>query len=204
MIKRWPVGSLFGILAVVGYIILTVISYLYYPTAYSPLSSALSQLGDPLLNPSGAVFYDLGGILLGFLLVPFYLGMNGWNTGEYRQKILIAGGQAVGILSSLALILSCLFPAGTYTAVHALSAGSAFLTSIFFWIFSAFSMLRNPASVKWIPYFGYLPLLSNIILAFVPAGRFLIEWVSVFMFLVYVVLLAYNGRAMSLTKAHRF
>jgi hypothetical protein len=203
MIKRRLLRSVFGIIAVLAYILLTLISFLHYPSVFSPLNSSLSQLGDPLLNTSGAIFYNLGGILLGFLLIPFYIGMNSWNTGEYRQKILTVGGQSVGILSSLALVVSCLFPAGTHSSVHVLSAGCAGLTSFFFWIFSAFSMLRNPASVKWLPYFGYLPLASIFVLAFIPGEKFLIEWVSVFLFLVFVVLLACYGPGNSLARTHR-
>jgi hypothetical protein len=105
-----------------------------------------------------------------------------------------------GILSSLALISSCVFPAGTYTSIHVVSAGITGVTSVFFWIFSAFAMLRNPATVKWIPYFGYLPVISNGITYFITKDRFLFEWVSVSLFLVYVVLLAYNLKVMRLAK----
>ena len=202
MIKRWPVGSLFGILAVFIYVTLGFISFSQYPAAYSPLHNALSQLGAPSLNPSGAIFYDLGGILLGALTIPFYLGMSRWNTGDKFLRVLIAAAQVAGILSSLGLAWSCVFTAGANIALHALGAGAAFLSSMFFWIFVAFALLRIPSSIKWMAYFGYLPLVSNIVLALIPAGRFLIEWVSVGLFLVYVVLLSYNSRVMSQARAH--
>jgi len=201
MIKRWPIGSLFGIMAVVVYITMGFVSFLHYPAAYSPLHNALSQLGASTLNPSGAIFYDLGGIMLGALLIPFYLGMSRWNTGGKPLKILIVAAQIGGIVSSLGLVWSCVFPAGPQINLHVLGASSAFISSIFFWIFTAFALLRIPLSIKWMAYFGYLPLVSNIVLAFVPAGRFLIEWVSVGFFLVYVVLLSYNSRVMTLARA---
>ena len=203
MIKRWQVGSVCGVLGVLVYVTLACIAYLHYPDAYSPLTNALSQLGSPPLNPAGAIFYNLGGILLGLLLLPFYLDMSRWNTSSRSQKILIAGAQAAGIISSLALISSCVFPAGTHTPIHVASAGTAMLSSVFFWIFSGFGMLKNPAGVKWISYFGYVPLVGISIIVFVLKQRFLVEWVAVSLFLVYVLLLAYNGPKMSKFAAGR-
>ncbi len=198
--KQWQLGTLAALLAVPAYIGLALAAFLHYPSSYSPLTNALSQLGSPPLNPSGSVFYNLGGISLGLLLVPFYLSMNSWNTGDRSQKILTLGAQTAGIASSVALIISCIFPAGTNPPFHGPAAAMAMLTSIFFWVFSAFSMLKNPASVKWIPYFGYLPAISIGLLIFVLKQRFVEEWVGVGFFLIYVLLLTYNGRIMSKSK----
>jgi hypothetical protein len=197
MNKYWPTGSICGILAVAAYIAMGFTAYLFYPVSYSPLTNSLSQLGSPPLNPSGDIFYNLGGILLGLLLLPFYLGMSLWNTGGRSQKMLIAGAQTAGIASSLALISSCIFPVGAYTPVHAVSAGIAGTTSMFFWIFSGFALLKNPARIKWLPYFGYLPLASILFLVFALKQRFLVEWVAVGLFLLYVILLCLNAKAMS-------
>ena len=197
MINRRLRGSLLGIPAVASYIILTFIAYLHYDTAYSPLTNALSQLGDPLLNPSGGIFYNAGGIMLGMLLIPFYLSMSGWNTGERSQTILTTGAQIAGILSSFGLISSCIFPAGTHTPIHVASVSIAWITSLFFWIFSGFSMLKNPARIRWLPYFGYLPLTAIIILTFVLKETYMVEWVSVFLLLVYIVLLSFSSGRMS-------
>jgi len=71
MFKRWPIGSIFDIAGVTIYAILGLISFLHYPDAYNPLHNAISELGAPAQNPSGAVFYNLGGILMGVLLIPF-------------------------------------------------------------------------------------------------------------------------------------
>ncbi len=194
MIKRWPVGALFGIAAVAVYVVMGLISFSYYPDAYSPLHNAISELGVSSQNPSGHIFYNLGGILMGLLLIPFYLGMSRWNTGGGMLKILIIGAQASGIISSLGLVWSCIFPAGATLDLHILGVSIAFISSILFWIFTAFAIIRVPASIKWMAFFGWLPITCNIILAFISSGRFLTEWVSVGFFLVYVVLLSYNSR----------
>jgi hypothetical protein len=197
MMKHWPAGSLFGLLAVVAYVCLTLIAGLHYPGSYSPLAKSLSDLGDPTQSPAGAAFYNTGGILLGTLLVPFYLSLRRWNTGDRTLKVLVIGAQAVGLLSSVGLVLSCVFPLGIDSLAHGAWAGEAFFFSMFFWIFSAFAQLRNPGAVQWMAYFGLLPLTINIVLPFIPRAAFLGEWFSVDFFLVYVVLLAYNTRVMA-------
>jgi hypothetical protein len=196
MIKGWPVGSLFGLLAVATYTCLTLVAGLQYPVSYNPLVKSLSDLGDPTQNPSGATFYNTGGILLGTLLFPFYLSLRRWNTGERILKVLVIAAQAVGLLSSVGLVLSCVFPLGVNGMAHSAWAGEAFFFSMFFWIFSAFAQLRNPTAIKWMAYFGLLPLTINIALTFIPEAALLGEWFSVALFLVYVVLLAYNTRVM--------
>jgi hypothetical protein len=197
MIKRWPIFPLCGILAVLVYVVLSLVAYRHYPGSYSPMTKSLSDLGDPTQNPSGAIFYNSGGILLGLLLVPFYLGMKLWNTGEKRLKILIAGGQAGGLISSAGLVLSFILLQSKNFAAHGIWAGEAFFFSLFFWIFSAFAMLRNPQAVKWVAYFGWLPLVLNIVLFSILGISFLSEWFSVGLFLVYVLLLSYNTRVMA-------
>jgi hypothetical membrane protein len=198
MIKRWPIGSLFGIAAVAVYVILGIISFLHYPDAYSPLHNALSELGATSQNPSGAIFYNLGGILCGILLIPFYIGLGKWNTGDRLLKILILVAQISGIVSSAGLAWSCFFPVGVNTSMHVLGAGTAFVASLPFWVCIAFVILRTPGAIRWMAYFGYLPLIGNTVLAFFPAGRTLIEWTSVGLFMFYVVMLSYNNRVIRL------
>ncbi len=204
MIRRWPLGALFGILAILAYAALTLASCLQYPAHYNPLIRALSDLGDPLQNPSGAVFYNTGGILLGLLLVPFYLGMHNWNTGSRMLAILITGAQATGIISSAGLVLSCVYPLGKYHLLHGLFVGAAFMASTAFWVFSSFAQLRTPGAVRWMGYFGLLPLLGNIVFFFIPGAGFLSEWISVTFFLAYIALLSYNSSVITARRpSHR-
>ena len=58
-IQRFTITAL---VAVSLYILFTAISFFYYPTAYSPLTNWLSDLGNPLQNPSGAIYYKIGGV----------------------------------------------------------------------------------------------------------------------------------------------
>ena len=59
----WAVASSAGIAAVVVYLIFALVAFLKYPGAYGPLTNWLSDLGNPLDNPSGAIFYRLGCVL---------------------------------------------------------------------------------------------------------------------------------------------
>jgi len=127
--------------------------------------------------------------------------MNRWNTGAKLVKVLIIAAQAAGIISSLGLVWSCLFPVGPAIDLHILGVSITFISSIFFWIFIAFAIIRIPSAIKWMAFFGWLPVTGNIVLSLIPAGRILNEWVSVGFFLVYVVLLSYNGRVIRLAQS---
>jgi hypothetical membrane protein len=199
--RQQPINWLFGIMAVIIYLTFTFISRLYYPGPYGPLTNSLSDLGNPQQNPSGATFYNTGCILMGLTLIPFYLGLRHWNTGEKKMKVLLIAGQITGMFSSLSIILASVFPPGPHTATHGFWAGMLFISTAFFWVFSAFSLLRHPASIKWIAYYSFLPLIAIAIAAVIPDGRFVGEWVTVAMFMSYVIMLSYNARAINL--AHR-
>ena len=192
----WPISSLFGILAVILYLTFTFISYLHYSEPYGPLSNSLSSLGNPEQNPSGAIFYNAGCILLGVALIPFYLGLRRWNTGENRMKILLTTAQVTGVLSSLSLILSAVFPSGA-SAAHGFWAGMLFLSMALFWVLSAFSLLRHPASIRWMAYYGYLVIIVIIAAGVFPEARTAGEWATVALFMGYVVMLSHNTRVIS-------
>ena len=198
--EQWPISSLFGILAVILYLTFTAISYLYYPEPYGPLTNSLSSLGNPQQNPSGAIFYNAGCILLGVALIPFYLGLRHWNTGENKMKVLLAAAQITGVLSSLSVILAAVFPPGPHTATHGFWAGMLFLAMAFFWVLSAFALLEHPSSIRWIAYYGYLVIVVIIVAGVFPGFRTASEWVIVALFLGYVVMLSYNTRVINLAR----
>jgi hypothetical protein len=194
MTKKLPAGSVCGIAAVISYIILTLAAYLRYPEHINPQIRALSDLGSPLQNPSGYMLYNIGGIIMGLLLIPFYISLNHWKTENRTASFLVTAAQITGIISSTGLILSCIFSVDTNNLLHGISASTAFISSTFFWIFSSFAQLKIPGAIKWMGYFGLLPLVINISLYFIPESGFISEWFSVGIFLVYIEMLVYETR----------
>jgi hypothetical membrane protein len=57
------------IIIVLTYLILIVISFLFYPQTFSPLNDTLGQLGNPKLNPTGAIFHNVGIVIVSSPLV---------------------------------------------------------------------------------------------------------------------------------------
>jgi len=67
---KCPIGSFAGIAVIVLYCVFTFSSWALYPTAYSPVTNWLSDLGNSTNNPHGAILYNLGCILTGIALFP--------------------------------------------------------------------------------------------------------------------------------------
>jgi len=68
----------------------------------------------------------------------------------------------------------------------------------FFLTFSTTSLLRHPAFARWVAYYGFLTAVFNLvngaILTAVFSDVYVGEWISVAMFMIYVLILATNSR----------
>ncbi len=197
--RRSTVIVVAGVAAVVVYLAFTITAYLYYPGGYGPLSNWLSDLGNPIDNPSGAVFYRLGCGLTAVFLLMFFAGLSGWNAGDKKMKALLLIAQVAGMFSAVALILTAVFPLGTQTDMHRLWSMMLYLLLGFFLTFSATSLLRHPAFARWVAYYGFLTAAFNFVngavLMAVIGDVYIGEWISVGMFMFYVIMLANNSRA---------
>jgi len=181
-----------GFIAVAVYLICATLAFFQYPLRYSPLDNWLSDLGNPLMNPTGASFYNLGCILVGLFLIVFCLGLQIWNDGKKRRIILLSITQVTGILSSLSLIASAFFPLGANTPIHSIAGKLHIIFAGFFLSFSATILLRYPRASKWIAFFGLLTALVNFIYGLFLHEVFIAEWAAIGMFIVYVLMIAGN------------
>jgi hypothetical protein len=195
-----------GVAAVVVYLAFTITAYLYYPGGYGPLSNWLSDLGNPIDNPSGAVFYRLGCGLTAVFLLTFFAGLSGWNTGDSKMRILMVISQTAGALSALALLLTAVLPLGTQTDMHRFWSMMLYLLLGFFLTFSATSLLRHPAFPRCVAYYGFATAAFNFVngavLTAVIGDVYVGEWISVGMFMIYVLMLANSSRAID-APGHR-
>jgi hypothetical protein len=199
--KNQPVALLAGVAAVAIYLIFTAIALSNYPEAYSPLTNWLSDLGNPIANPSGAVFYNLGCILTSVILFAFFISANVWNIGDKKIRIFLTIAQIAGILSSIALIITALFPLGPHTAIHSLSGKIHIIFIGFFLTFSATVLLKHNASIKWFAYFGFLSAAVNFVYGAFLNSVFFAEWLAIGMFIIYTLMIAFNSRLLSNEKA---
>ena len=188
-----PIISSAGIAAVVVYLIFALVAFLKYPGAYGPLTNWLSDLGNPLANPSGAIFYRLGCMLSGAALILFYLKLGIWNPGGKRTRVLLTVAKCMGVLSAVSLIITGIFPLGTSTEIHSLWSMMLYISLGFFLTFSATALMKNPAFKKGFGYYAFLTAAVNFVFGAILHEIFWAEWISVGMFIAYVLMIAYNS-----------
>jgi hypothetical protein len=194
---KWSVSFTAGITAIVIYLVFTLVAFLQYPGTYRPTTNWLSDLGNPLANPSGAVFYNLGCILTSLVLIIFYIGLRQWYVGDKKMKILLIIAQVSGVLSSFSLILAALFPLGAHSSIHSFWSAMIAVFLGFFLTFSATALLKHRAFIKWFAYYAFLAALVNFIYGAFLHSVFFAEWVSIGMFIIYVFTVTYNSRLLS-------
>jgi len=189
----WPIISSAGIAAVVVYLIFALVAFLKCPGPYGPLTNWLSDLGNPLANPSGAIFYRLGCMLSGAALVLFYLKLGIWNTGSKKTRVLLTIAQYTGVFSAVCLIVTGIFPLGTSAEIHSLWSMMLYISLGFFLTFSATALMKNPAFKKGFGYYAFLTAAVNFVFGAILHEMFWAEWISVGMFIAYVLMVAYNS-----------
>jgi len=191
--RDWTVASSAGIAAAVVYLVFALVAFLKYPGAYGPLTNWLSDLGNPLANPSGATFYRLGCALSGLGLILFYVNLSIWSTGGRRTRVLLIIAQCAGVFSAVSLIVTGVFPLGTSTAIHSLWSMMLYISLGFFLTFSATALMKNAAFKKGFGYYAFATAAVNFAFGAVLHQVFWAEWISVGMFIVYILMIAYNS-----------
>ena len=187
---RWQTSSFSAVAASIIYVVFTLLAYLHYADAFSPMSNWLSDLGNPQVNQSGALLYNTGCILASVGLLVFFLGLGRWITADGRVRTLVRIAQISGVASSIALIITALFPLGPQTAVHSLAGKIHVIFLGFFLTFSATVFLKRRSSVKWPAYLGFLSAIVNFIYGAFLYSTFVAEWAAIGMFIVYVLVAA--------------
>ncbi len=176
-----------AILAALGYLVFTIMAYFLYPLHYSPVSNWLSDLGNPVINTRGAILYNIGIILTGCLVAVFFVGLSVWVSNNKIQVIMLRLTQVFGIIGSICMIMSALFPINLYKIHSAWSSSLYILLSTSF-IFSAAMLRYHPRVPRWLLVLGILTAVIVILTGFLPTV-YVLEWIAVFLFLCYVTLL---------------
>ncbi|WXG47196.1 MAG: DUF998 domain-containing protein [Candidatus Atabeyarchaeum deiterrae] len=192
--SKWPILSISGVSVIVLYCVFTFTSYALYPSPFSPLTNYLSRLGDYPYNPSGAVFYNLGCILTGLALFPFYLGLFKWYTKETWRKELIIAAQVIGMCSAFALMMIGVFSEDTGKP-HLFWSGAFFTLNFIVLILVNTALITRPKFMKAIGLYGYTVTILSLVLSLLSdsiVSGSIVEWFTVFSALGFVGLLVYN------------
>jgi hypothetical membrane protein len=145
---------------------------------YSPLKNWLSDLGNPDLNPSGALLYNIGIVATAVVLPLFFLGLSRWKMENNRtQRLMVSIMQGFGILGAFAMLMSGLYPINS-PALHGF-----FSICLYILLGTAFAF-----SVAALQYHSNCPRWLLIVFAFTSvvdmlSGAFhtvtVLEWVTV-------------------------
>jgi hypothetical membrane protein len=179
-----------GAAVIILYCTFTFSSWALFPTAYSPSANWLSDLGSSSKNPRGAVLYNVGCMLTGIALFPFFVGMTLWYTDEKWRKTVLMVAQAIGCLAAFALIMIGVF-SEDYGRLHVLWSNVFFLLNLVVLLLFGASLFTHPKYFKSVAYYGFIVALINLVFVFT-SNTPILEWFTVFTALGYVGLLAYN------------
>jgi hypothetical protein len=166
-----------------------------YPGSTSPLDTYLSELGNADLSPNGWVYYDLAMILGGLLAVPFFMAV-AKHYSAYGQKGLVRTGLAAGLVNGVSVVLAGAVAEHVHMGVH--MGWSLLIFVSYLPLLVAYSMLlwSLPGFAKPVSLYGYAVcgIDVGLLVALLhggtdPGAGSLMEWVAVFAFLLWVVLL---------------
>ena len=183
--KKRSLRSLKGFtIILLVYMVLAATAFFFYSKAYSPLTNTLAQLGDPKLNPSGAIFYNIGVFVICgstfFIAFALLISPKHWLTarGATRKRVFY--------LTVSFMFLFTLFYLLTVLVPRSINYGLNALFSLFFLGFlelfvacSAYGIRRLRGYVQWIPRFGFAVLAINFLLVMFSAftGFSIFSWI---------------------------
>jgi hypothetical membrane protein len=189
-----PLATASGFLTIILYCTFTLVAWILYPDGFSPWTHYLSRLGDFIYSPFGAYFYNVGCILTGAVLIPFFIGLMVWYDKKLGTKGVLVLGQIVGICAAFALILIGVFSEDQGTP-HMTASSTFFLLNFFVMILINISLMLHNKFIKAVGIYGFAMTLLSLSLEVLLGGP-LVEWYTVFGSLIYVGLLSYNTMIM--------
>lgn len=190
-IRKWPLTALAGLFVILLYCVFTAISWALYPEPYGPITHYLSRLGNFNYSPIGAYFYNIGCILTGIALFPFFLSLRSWVTERKTQIVLLMFGQIFGVLSACALAMIGVFSEDQGTP-HMTASSTFFLLNFIVLILVSVAFIWNPKFIKSIVLYGvFIDILSLIFELSI--GGPIVEWFTVFGSLLFVFLISLNS-----------
>jgi hypothetical membrane protein len=182
-----------GVTAIACYLVGSLAAWGFYPRAFSPATSWLSQLGDHARNPNGAVFYNAGCIATATALLMFIAGLSSLRTNSRPRDRLVTASQFVGLLSAFCLIMLAVYSEDQLRR-HMIYSNGFFSSFPLFVILLSCALTTHPQIHPTVAIVGFGVVLVGIAFHLVyPVSRPL-EWVTEAGFLSFVGLVAWSTR----------
>ena len=188
-LKEIPISVISGILLIIIYCLSAFIGISHYPPPYSPFDNWLSDLGNFGKNPNGALIYNIGVVITGILLFPFFIGLNKWYMDKKWHKVLMIFAQIVGCSAAFALMMVGVFYQDLF-AEHYFWSTNFFLLNLFVLLLLSISLLFHDKFFKLIGIYGIGAAIFA--LSLVTLEIYILEWFTVFSALGFVGLLSFN------------
>jgi hypothetical protein len=173
--RKWPISVVSGIFVIVVFWGFTLTSMALFPRIYNPLVNWMSDLGSHSKNPKGHIYFNIGCIISGIAMFPFFLGLYEWYIGGRRNKILTMLTQLAGFYTALAMIMVGLFPEDTME-IHIFWSMSLFTISVLTFILPSIALYKYKFT-RNIAIFGLIATTINLILwmLIIP----IMEWITI-------------------------
>lgn len=183
-------STIAGPAAVGWYLLFTGLAWANYPGSYGPWNNNwLSDLGNRQLNPDGAGFYALGCVGTGILVGVFFVELDVWHRSSGKvQGWLLRFVQLAGLIGSFSIVMSALFPIDQFAPHQFWSRMISGSLAVALFV-SPFA-LRRPAHRVWpvavVAGTGYVSVVAQ----FVFSASHWLEWPSIGLLLLYVLVVA--------------
>lgn len=183
--KKRSLRSLKGFLIILlTYVVLGVTASAYYPKAFSPLTNTLAQLGDPRLNPSGAIFYDIGVFAVCgstfFISILLLIVPKQWLTSRgATRRVFFYLTVSFMLLFTSFFLLTTLVPSSSNYSLNSLFTLFFLACLELFVVFSAAGIRRLKDHVPWVPTFGFAVAIINFLLVVASSvtGLSIFSWI---------------------------
>jgi hypothetical protein len=106
---------------------------------------------------------------------------------------------------AVSFMVTALFPLGVATATHSFFSICRFVFTGFFEIFSGCAIRRIPDLIRWLPPFGVALAMINfaVCVSFNFVNLYVGEWVTVALFIGYILTLSVSKKALIPIASHR-
>jgi hypothetical membrane protein len=190
-----PLTTVSGLTAIFICVGLALVAYAHYPHEFSPAANWLSDLGNTMLSPHGSIYFRVDMAAVGVVLVAFFLGLSHWHRGQsVIPRALLGLGQFCGLVAAVALVMTGIesennrFAHAFWVTVLFIALGGAV------WLIG-WAPFWHPGLPRRLPYVAVVVCAADVVALCV--HRHWVEWLAVWLLLVFVAAVALGTWAMT-------
>lgn len=176
--NQWKMTFLAGLLTVLAFVNLVWFSMTLFPGTFTPFTHQFFDLGIKLLNPRGAIYYQLALILSGIGLYFFFWGLKVWYEKSRSVTAIIIVGSLVGI-------------SFVTKGFNVFSSGNNLFISFAMYL-TGTTLLNHPKIPKWLSIFSVSVGGISVILSFF--NPIWLSWITTLSWLLFVAFFSFQTK----------